>query len=113
LRHGLIPSAILSLLRKCVLEPVQSICLLEPLTLCGVERYPPIEVCQGPAGVGDPPLLPVRLPLADGEHFLEGFPGRGPVLAILLQPGAESQRVNHVLVQLALHVASDGELLHG
>ncbi len=94
------------------LKPIQSNRLLEPLPLVRGHRGAPVEIGQCPTGVTDPPILPVRLPLADGEHFREGFPCCRPVVARLLQPGKEFKRDEHVLVQLAQDVASDGKLLY-
>ena len=104
--HGLSartdPFRILSLPVKCVLEPVQSIRFLEPRRWSGVIAARRSRSAQCPAGVADSPFLLVRLPLADGEHFREGFTSLPPSPhASLAIPPVISSESDHVLVQLA------------
>jgi hypothetical protein len=91
----------MSLLAKRNHAQVQSLCLLEPLPLVGFECRAPIEVGQSPPNVGDPPVLVVRLSLADREHLREGLPSRRPVVAQLVQSGHHFKRADHLLVQSA------------
>ena len=96
---------------KRALEPMQAVCFLQPPDLFGFERGAEIEVGQSLPGVGDQPLLPVRLTLADREHLRAGFAGIRPDTAPLMQLGQKFKRADHLVVQLTPDMPSGGELL--